>query len=137
MLLDRLNLSNFAQDDQGNALVTEFGFSVYKNNQTISIQAHAAGPLKCFSCRLQEMPERAPTGQLPRSVDVILDDDLVDAAKVHDWRPCAACDRCSPATACRSSACSAPCQTSSRAAPTACFGTFLAHHLILLMFAAP
>mmetsp|Transcript_7222 Transcript_7222/g.10563 ORF Transcript_7222/g.10563 Transcript_7222/m.10563 type:complete len:795 (+) Transcript_7222:118-2502(+) len=57
------------KDNDGNQMETEFGLSEYKDHQTIT---------------LQEMPEKAPMGQLPRSVDLMLDHDLVDRIKPGD-----------------------------------------------------
>lgn len=57
------------KDADGHALETEFGLSQFKDHQTIT---------------LQEMPEKAPMGQLPRSVELILDHDLVDKIKPGD-----------------------------------------------------
>ncbi|KAI9365512.1 minichromosome maintenance protein 3 [Zopfochytrium polystomum] len=61
---------NYPQEDgDGNPLTTEFGYSVYRDYQTVTVQ---------------EMPERAPPGLMPRPIIVILDDDLVDVAKPGD-----------------------------------------------------
>lgn len=68
-------------DDDGNPLETEFGLSTYKDYQTLTIQ---------------EMPEKAPTGQLPRSIDVICDNDLVDLCKPGDRVQIVGSYRCMP-----------------------------------------
>ena len=57
------------RDEAGNLLETEYGYCTYVNSHTIS---------------MQELPELSPPGMLPRSVEVILEDDLADACKPGD-----------------------------------------------------
>mmetsp|Transcript_17213 Transcript_17213/g.30942 ORF Transcript_17213/g.30942 Transcript_17213/m.30942 type:complete len:745 (-) Transcript_17213:1350-3584(-) len=57
------------KDPEGHPLTTEFGDCEYTNSQILTVQ---------------EMPEKAPTGQLPRSVEISLTDDLVDRVKPGD-----------------------------------------------------
>jgi len=56
-------------DAAGNELELEHGLCQYKNYQVIT---------------LQEMPERARVGQLPRSVELVVENDLVDHVKPGD-----------------------------------------------------
>jgi DNA replication licensing factor MCM3 len=57
------------KDMHGNPLSFEYGLSHFKDVQYVLIQ---------------EPPERTPVGQLPRSIDVVLEEDLVDKVKPGD-----------------------------------------------------
>ena len=57
------------RDMNQNPLTFEYGYSKFKDQQVIL---------------LQEPPERTPLGQLPRSVEVVLEGDLVDKVKPGD-----------------------------------------------------
>ncbi|KNH08372.1 minichromosome maintenance (MCM) complex subunit [Perkinsela sp. CCAP 1560/4] len=57
------------KDNAGNLLRTEFGLSTFQDIQSFT---------------LQESPENTPPGQLPRSIEVRADDDLVDSVKSGD-----------------------------------------------------
>jgi DNA replication licensing factor MCM3 len=61
------------EDENGNILETEFGLCQYKDYQVVT---------------LQEMPERARVGQLPRSIEVVVEHDLVDRVKPGDRVQC-------------------------------------------------
>jgi DNA replication licensing factor MCM3 len=76
--------STFATEDtEGHKLEIEHGLCKYKNYQTVV---------------LQEMPEKAKVGQLPRSIEVILEHDLVDRAKPGDRILCMGIYRSLPNT---------------------------------------
>lgn len=56
-------------DAAGNPMTPDYGYMDYEDTQKLVIQ---------------ELPERAPPGQLPRSITVVLDGPLVDSVKPGD-----------------------------------------------------
>jgi len=57
------------ETEDGDPLTTEFGRCQYKDHQMVTIQ---------------DMPERTTAGTMPRSVECVIDDDLVDGVKPGD-----------------------------------------------------
>lgn len=71
-MISKLPPTNFIyplNDQNNHSLSSEFGLSEYIDFQTIQIQ---------------EMPENSPPGQLPRSIECILTESLVDSSKPGD-----------------------------------------------------
>jgi len=58
-----------SHDSEGNPLEIDIGLSVYKDSQKFHVQ---------------ETPENAPPGQIPRSIEVICEGDLADKVKAGD-----------------------------------------------------
>lgn len=67
--LPQTNMVYPTKDPDGGPMLPEFGLSEYTDFQTVT---------------LQEMPENSPPGLLPRSMEAILTDDLVDGVKPGD-----------------------------------------------------
>jgi len=61
------------KDSEGNDLQLDVSLSVYKDSQSFTIQ---------------EAPDNSPPGQIPRTVQVVCDGDLVDKAKPGDRVQC-------------------------------------------------
>uniref|UniRef100_A0A6A7G7J6 DNA replication licensing factor MCM3 n=1 Tax=Hirondellea gigas TaxID=1518452 RepID=A0A6A7G7J6_9CRUS len=57
------------KDEEGRDLKLEFGYSTYENYQKVFIQ---------------DMPERSSAGQMPRTIEICVEKDLVDACKAGD-----------------------------------------------------
>lgn len=58
-----------SKDSEGNLLQLEFGYSTYVDTQKIFVQ---------------DMPERNAAGEMPRTIEVIAENDLVDSCKAGD-----------------------------------------------------